>query len=316
MKKIFFAAIAATALLTACNKPGATNVKLNSDIDSLSYALGLQQQANDEQIKQMLVQMGSDSIYVEEFFKGFKDGLKAGDNKKEMAYMMGQQSGMSTKLRMFAEVEHSVFAGDSTKHVSVTNFMMGLNDSRRGRVAFHDKNGKVMDQAEMNVMLKGLVDRMSSAASEKMYGDKKKASEQYMAKVAKEAGVKPLKDGIYYKEIKPGDGKKPTLEQMIEVEYEGRLVDGTVFDSTKNHGEATSKMPLGQMIPGWQKALVEMPAGSEWELYIPYTEGYGVKESGPIPPYSTLIFKIKLVSVSDAPAQAAPQMAPQQIQVQ
>lgn len=93
---------------------------------------------------------------------------------------------------------------------------------------------------------------------------------------------------------------------MCEVSYEGRLIDGKVFDSSQNK---TVKFPANQVIKGWTIALTNMKVGSEWEVYIPWNLAYGDQEQGPIPPYSALVFKIKLVSVSDAPAQPeAPQM--------
>lgn len=308
MKKVFFAALAATALLTACNKPGATKVNLKNDVDTLSYAIGLQQNLNDEQIKQMLVQMGSDSAYVEQFFKGFKAGLEAGDDKKQLAFMLGQQAGLGTKFQTFANIEHQVFAGDSTQHLSIKQFLLGLSDARHGNSAFVDETGKPMDAQALNEMLRGVAERMTKAASEKMYGPKKKASEEFMAKIAKQADVKKLDNGVYYKVIKEGDGSIPTADQEVTVEYEGRLMDGTVFDSTKNHGDQPAKFICSQVIPGWTNALTHMHVGSEWEVYIPYDQAYGERESGPIPAYSALVFKIKLLDARKPEAPAQPQL--------
>lgn len=82
----------------------------------------------------------------------------------------------------------------------------------------------------------------------------------------------------------------------MECHYEGRLIDGSVFDSTHERGESASFKP-NQVIPGWTDALLEMPAGSIWEVYIPQELAYGSREVGTIKPYSTLVFKIELITV-------------------
>lgn len=290
---MIFAAIAATALLGACNKPGATTAHLKNDVDTLSYALGMANSASDDEIKMYLVQAGADSAYVEQFFKGIKDGLNASDNKKEMAYQLGLQTGMQMKTRMFASVEGQVFAGDSTAHLSTKNFFMGMNDGRHGKSAL-TANGAPLDRQGVQELLMKMVESMKEKANEKVYGEKRKASEDFMAGVAKQEGVKALEGGVYYKVITEGKGAVPTADQTVEVEYEGRLADGTVFDASQGQ---TVKFMCSQVIKGWTTALTHMPAGSEWEVYIPWNLAYGAQGSGPIPPYSALVFKIKLVNV-------------------
>lgn len=100
MKKILMAAVAAAALFTACEKPGGVKANLKTDIDTLSYALGVANSPGNEEIKNYLVQAGADSAYVEEFVKGLKEGLAIADNKKEMAYQLGMQTGMMNSDRI------------------------------------------------------------------------------------------------------------------------------------------------------------------------------------------------------------------------
>ena len=78
--------------------------------------------------------------------------------------------------------------------------------------------------------------------------------------------------------------------------YEGRLIDGTVFDSSIQRGEPTTFLPT-QVIKGWTEALTMMPVGSKWQLYIPQELGYGARSAGQIPPYSTLIFDVELLEI-------------------
>ena len=111
-----------------------------------------------------------------------------------------------------------------------------------------------------------------------------------------------LASGLQYKIIKNGSGNRPTKEDMVTVEYTGRLLDGKVFDSTEKSGKpATFK--LSQVIPGWIEALQLMPAGSTWEIYVPPALAYGDRNvGGPIGPNETLIFNIHLISVKKSDA--------------
>ena len=309
MKKVLFCAlVAATALFSACGggKHESTPTgNLKDEVDSLSYAVGLAQSPAPEQIKDYLMQTGSDSAFVDEFFKGMKEGLKTTDNKKELAYQLGVQVGIRFKTQTFPQLEGQVFAGDSTKHLSAKNFLAGMIDGKNNVSALVvGKDTLRREHAGMYAQQK--MQMMARKANEKVYAAAKKKNEDFIAKIAKTAGVKALPGGVYYKEIKAGNGATPKATQVCEVSYVGRLIDGKVFDSSQNK---TVKFPANQVVKGWTIALTNMKVGSEWEVYIPWNLAYGDQEQGPIPPYSALVFKIKLVSVSDAPAQpAAPQM--------
>ena len=97
--------------------------------------------------------------------------------------------------------------------------------------------------------------------------------------------------------ITEGTGEVPQKSDEVEVIYEGRLIDGTVFDSTKKHGVKSDKFKAGNLIKGWTEALTTMPVGSKWQLYIPQELAYGARQAGQIPPYSTLVFDLELVSI-------------------
>lgn len=127
-------------------------------------------------------------------------------------------------------------------------------------------------------------------------------SKAFMAKAAKEEGVKVLPSGLAYKIVRsgPATGLKPKIADEVKVHYEGKLEDGTVFDSSYERGQPAA-MPLGGLIPGWQEALQLMRPGDEWILYVPSNLGYGNESAGQIPPGSPLIFKIELIDVLAAP---------------
>ena len=124
-----------------------------------------------------------------------------------------------------------------------------------------------------------------------------KANEAYLAKVKKEQGVKELPGGVLYKVLKEGDGPVPTLNDKVEVDYEGKTIDGKIFDSSYERGQS-AVFGVSQVIPGWSTALTAMPLGSEWELTVPADMAYGTRGQGnTIKPNSVLIFKVHLIGI-------------------
>lgn len=122
-------------------------------------------------------------------------------------------------------------------------------------------------------------------------------SKQFHNENADNPGVVTTETGLQYKVIKEGDGKRPTLSDRVVVDYTGKLVDGTVFDSSYQRGNP-SRFKVGGVIKGWTEALQLMQPGAKWQLYIPYDLAYGEIGSPPIiPPYSSLIFDVELISV-------------------
>ena len=109
--------------------------------------------------------------------------------------------------------------------------------------------------------------------------------------------MKKLKSGVQYKVIKEGTGAIPADTSTVKVHYEGKTIDGNVFDSSYKRGEPIT-LRANQVIKGWTDALVHMPVGSVWEVYIPQELAYGEREQGTIKPFSPLIFKIELLEVT------------------
>jgi peptidylprolyl isomerase/FKBP-type peptidyl-prolyl cis-trans isomerase FklB len=128
-------------------------------------------------------------------------------------------------------------------------------------------------------------------------------SAAFLAQNAKAPGVVVLPSGLQYKVVRsgPATGLKPGLQDEVKVHYEGKLVDGKVFDSSYERGQPAA-MPLSGLIPGWVEALQLMRPGDEWILYVPPALGYGAEGAGgDIPPNSALIFRIELIDVLPAP---------------
>ena len=280
-------AIAVASFVASCGNSGSNKPNLKNDVDTLSYAIGL---AQTQGLKQYLVQMDVDTTYMDAFIKGLREGANAGDDKKKAAYYMGIQIGQQISNRMVKGINHELFGEDSTKTISMKNFLAGFIQGVKEK-----KGLMTVEQASQVAQMKMMA--IKSKHMEEEYGPLKKKGEEWMAANAKKAGVKTLPSGVQYKVIKEGNGAMPKDTSLVTVNYEGRLIDGTVFDSSYKHGQAVD-LRANQVIKGWTEALVHMPAGSVWEVYIPQELAYGEREQGQIKPYSPLVFKIELIKVS------------------
>jgi FKBP-type peptidyl-prolyl cis-trans isomerase len=120
----------------------------------------------------------------------------------------------------------------------------------------------------------------------------------FLAKNAKAPGVVTTASGLQYKITTSGPktGKSPKLGDIVKVHYEGKLLDGTVFDSSLERGHAAI-MPSDGLIPGWMEALPLMHVGDDWTLWIPASLAYGDQAAGPIPPNSVLVFRLQLIDM-------------------
>jgi peptidylprolyl isomerase/FKBP-type peptidyl-prolyl cis-trans isomerase FklB len=137
--------------------------------------------------------------------------------------------------------------------------------------------------------------------------DQAEASKAFIAKTAAEPGVQRLPSGVLYKVVRSGPetGIQPQLTDEVKVHYEGKLVDGKVFDSSYERGQPAA-MPLRGLIPAWQEALQRMRPGDEWILYVPPEQGYGAEGAGgEIPPNAALIFRVELIAVLEGPGRTA-----------
>ena len=152
-------------------------------------------------------------------------------------------------------------------------------------------------KAQMNLPHANVVVQdFQAAANEAKFGAIQKEGADFLAANGAKEGVVTLPSGLQYKVLAAGEGAKPSATSKVTVHYEGRLLDGTVFDSSYKRGETIS-FGLNQVIPGWTEGLQQMNPGSKYELYIPYNLAYGERGSGQqIPPYSALIFVVELMS--------------------
>ena len=290
MRKFTFAVIAAVAAVTFFSCGNSTpKANLKSDVDTVSYAIGM---AQTQGLKDYLVgRLDIDTAYMDEFIKGLNEGANAGDDKKKAAYYASIQIGLQIANQMVKGINHELFGEDSTKTISLKNFMAGFISGTTGK-------GGLMTVDSAQVVAQKLMESIKAKTMEKEYGPNKAAGEKFLAENAKKEGVKTLEGGLQYKVIKEGNGAIPADTSRVKVHYEGRTIDGKVFDSSYKRGEPT-EFRCNQVIKGWTEALVHMPAGSVWEVYIPQELAYGSRQQGQdIKPFSMLIFKIELIEVN------------------
>ncbi|WP_224555814.1 FKBP-type peptidyl-prolyl cis-trans isomerase [Pectobacterium versatile] len=121
--------------------------------------------------------------------------------------------------------------------------------------------------------------------------------QQFLAENAQKEGVNSTESGLQFRVLTQGEGSIPARQDRVRVHYTGRLIDGSVFDSSVQRGEP-AEFPVSGVIPGWIEALTLMPVGSKWELYIPHNLAYGERGAGAsIPPFSALIFEVELLEI-------------------
>ena len=289
MKKITFAAVAAVAavMISSCGN-STPRASLKNEVDTMSYAIGM---AQTQGLKEYLVgSLDVDTAYMDEFIKGLNEGANAGDNKKKAAYYAGIQIGQQIANRMVKGINHEVYGDDSTKTISLKNFMAGFISGTTGKKAL-----MTVDSAQM--VAQRLIQSIKAKELEKTFGENKAACEKFLAENAKKEGVKVLPSGVQYKVLKEGTGAIPADTSLVKVNYEGRLINDSIFDSSYQRGEPTT-FRANQVIKGWTEALCHMPAGSVWEVYIPQDLAYGEREQNIIKPFSALVFKIELLEVN------------------
>ena len=287
MKKIvLFAAIAAAAGLASCTAQ-APKANLKSEIDSLSYSMGVNQ--TNGLMDFVKGTMGIDSVHMADFMKGLLDGVQP-TSKKEKAYLVGVQVGQQiSDDRMFNNYNKQLFDNDSTLSLSKDDFIAGFIESVRGKAVFtmNDARNFIQTHAET----------IKAKTLEKKYADNKAAGEKFLAENKTKEGVVTTESGLQYKIIKAGKGEIPTNTSTVKVNYKGTLIDGTEFDSSYKRNEPAS-FRADQVIKGWTEALSMMPVGSKWELYIPQELAYGSRDTGgQIKPFSTLIFEVELLGI-------------------
>lgn len=263
---------------SCCEAP----VSLLSKSDSLSYAAGMTYTTG--LIDYVGKQFGVDSTSMGAFVAGLREGIKRSNDKQFMAHSAGVQIAQLLETRMYPGVANEV------KNTPWTLDSITFN---RGFI-----DAVLNDTTVMQVVdAKKYYEKTMTDEKHRQEDAYKKENVDWLAENAKKEGVVTLPSGLQYKVLTAGTGEVATKDDNVTVRYEGKTIDGNIFDSSYKRNPDTSTFRPDQVIKGWTEALTSMPAGSTWMLYIPQELAYGSRAAGQIKPYSTLIFKVELVKI-------------------
>ena len=194
---------------------------------------------------------------------------------QKLSYIYGVQFGQNIKSDNF--------------NLDLDAFNAGFND------VIQDNPPQVSEDAARQVIQSYQQQKQIQIAE--MGAKKQREADQFFAKNAKQAGVKTTESGLQYRVIKAGNGETPTISDTVVAHYTGKLLDGTVFDSSHDRGEPAT-FPLSGVIKGWQEALPMMKVGGQWQIVVPAALAYGDRGIGKlIGPNEALIFDIELISI-------------------
>ena len=262
-------------------------VALNTPDDSLAHLFGIMQSNG---LKPYLVgQMNVDTTYMDDFCRGVMERIAIDPaNKQLAAFNAGEQIGGQI-VNMTQNVSKDYYATEPDKSFDAKIVAHGIIQGLYGQGEMTAQEAAPLFQQKMTAR--------QEANKEAMYGQNRIAGEKFLEENKQKEGVVTLPSGLQYKIITEGTGEKPKATDKVKVNYEGTLIDGTVFDSSIKRGQPAT-FQVNQVIKGWTEALKMMPVGSKWELYIPYQLAYGDRETGKdIKPYSALIFSVELLGI-------------------
>jgi FKBP-type peptidyl-prolyl cis-trans isomerase FklB len=207
------------------------------------------------------------------------DKLELKDRRNKESYSLGYQFGESLKMQGV--------------DINLDVYESAIRDSLGGKEP-------QMSSEEMQSTIMGLRQRLAAAQQKALKNQEEKnlaEGKAFLLENGKKEGVKTLPSGLQYRVLSEGTGKMPTKKDTVTVHYRGTFINGTEFDSSIARGQpATFK--VDGVIPGWTEALQLMKEGAKWQLFIPPKLAYGERGMPPrIPPQSTLIFEVELISV-------------------
>lgn len=247
--------------------------------DSFSYAMGVAQSASLRQY--LLMREGVDSAYLNDAVCGLMAKYNEEAVKGKVAYAAGLKIGQMNATNVIPSLNKMATGKADSAYIDRDLFVKGL-----GQGVLKQPTSISEEQAL------AIIERQTAYIRQR----DSIANADFLSKNKRVPGVITSKSGLQYKILKEGTGATPSDTSQVEVNYEGRLIDGTMFDSSYKRGQSAT-FGCNQVIKGWTEALTMMKEGDVWELYIPYNLAYGERGNQSIPPYATLIFKVELIKV-------------------
>jgi len=257
-------------------------VELITSSDSLSYVAGMMM--TNGLFDYLRQQLKVDTAYMADFVRGFNETACVSDDPHEMALRAGRQIAEQVRNGMLPRMKQDFT--DTPDSIVETALFRGFTDA-----LMRDTSVFKADVADQLFKEKHQQNQAARAAR------LSQAGRDFLAQNATKEGVITTPSGLQYKILVKGDGEVPQSTDKVKVHYEGRLIDGTVFDASSKHGTEPASFRADQVIRGWTEALTMMPVGSKWQLFIPQELGYGERQMGQIPAYATLIFDVELVGI-------------------
>lgn len=257
-------------------------VQLATSSDSLSYVAGMMM--TNGLFDYLRQQLKVDTAYMADFVRGFNETARVSDDPHEMALRAGRQIAEQVRNNMLPRMKQDF--SDTPDSIVEAALFRGFADA-----LMHDTTVFKVDAADQLFKQKHQENQAARAAR------LSQAGRDFLAQNGTKEGVITTASGLQYKILVKGEGDIPQPTDKVKVHYEGRLIDGTVFDASSKHGNEPASFRADQVIRGWTEALTMMPVGSKWQLYIPQELGYGERQVGQIPAYATLIFDVELVDI-------------------
>ena len=208
--------------------------------------------------------------------RGIEAEVSPSEVKKQQAYVAGLRIRQMNREQILPQINKQMTGRADTTYLDLGIYTRALTASLAGQ------KGNLTQEEAFKIL---------ERQNQYYLGTVRQSNTAYLEANAKEKGVKTTDSGLQYKVLTKGTGALPTDTSEVEVNYEGRLIDGTVFDSSYKRGKSAT-FRVNQVIQGWQEALKLMPVGSVWELYIPFNLAYGERGTRDIPPYSTSCLRL------------------------
>ena len=264
---------------TAVQQP---TVKLVSPSDTVSYIAGMA--ATEGLLPYLQQSYGVDAEHMADVLRGFEEAQAHTDDPAFKAYAAGMQIAGMVNSRILPNMKQA--CEGSADSIRQAMFIKGFIAALQNDTIF-------FAQSEASKLYRQRAEQVVETRNAAY----KKENEDWLKANAKKEGMQTTPSGLQYKVLVAGNGPKPKATDKVKVKYEGRMIDGTVFDSSYKRDPQTNSFRCNEVIKGWTEALTMMPVGSKWEICIPQELAYGARQAGQIKPYSTLVFTVELLEI-------------------
>lgn len=277
----FFAAF--VFILASCNEHKPKSIQLKTEMDSLDYAFGL---VNGAVLKEYHLDEDTTGTAFKSLMRGIKEGLSHDGDESDLAQVKELAQGIANQL-----ITNPDFYDDE-------HLKMDFKVLAQGLINGINKYEEMMTNDEAREYFNTRLQQHKDEQSAVTHQASKEEGEAFLAENALRDVVEVTESGLQYEVVRLGTGKQPSAESKVKVDYEGTLIDGTVFDSSYERG-TPNEFFLSQVVAGWTEGIQLMPVGSKFIFYIPQELGYGAMDQGVIKPFSVLIFTVELHEIID-----------------